>query len=155
MKASRTAKEGKDMSCKAASRFVVRRITTFLIVGVAAGPALAQIPMQAPPPTAPPVGKPSAEQTTTGLLEGAVKEVNPGAGTLQVSTGPFGMFWKTLEVTGDTRIQVEGRQAALADIREGAMVKASYETRETKNVATKIEVTAPAQAGGKPASRPQ
>ena len=131
-----------------ASRRVVLGIATLLVMGVAADSALAQ--MQAPPPSAPPVGKPSAEQTTMGMLQGAAKDVDPGAGTLQVSTGPFGIFWKTLEVTGDTQIQVEGRRATLADIREGASVKASYETRETKNVATKIEVTTPPQGSAKP-----
>jgi len=136
------------MSCYAASRRVVLGITILLVMGVAAGPALAQ--MQAPPPSAPPVGKPSAEQTTMGVLQGAVKNVDPGAGTLQVSTGPFGIFGETLEVTGDTQIQVEGRQATLADIREGGTVKASYETRETKNVATKIKVITPPQGSGKP-----
>jgi len=136
------------MSCNAVSRCAVRGIAILLVMGVAAGPALAQ--MQAPAPSVPPVGRPSAERTTMATVEGAVKNVDPGAGMLQVSTGPFGIFWKTLEVTGDTQIQVDGRQATLADIREGATVKASYETRETKNVARTIEVTAPSQPGGKP-----
>ncbi len=135
------------MSCTAASRCAVRGIAILLVMGVAAGPALAQ--MQTPPPSGPPVAKPSAERTAIGVVEGAVRNVDRGAGMLQVSTGPFGIFWKTLEVTGDTQIQVEGRQATLADIREGAPVKASYETRETKNVAKTIEVTAPTQPGGR------
>ena len=127
----------------AASRCVVLGTAAVLVIGAAAGPGLAQ--MQAPP-----AGKPPAEQTTMGMLQGAVKNVDPGAGTLQVSTGPFGMLRKTLEVTGDTQIQVEGRQATLADIREGATIKASYEMRETKNVATKIEVTPSPQGSGNP-----
>src|SRR5258706_5993174 len=103
-------------------------------------PALAQMQQNAPSPAAPPpVTVAPVEKTTTDELEGAVKNVDPGAGTLQVSYGPFGFFRRTIEVTDTTVIQVEGRQATLSDIREGEKVKASYERRETKNVATRAE----------------
>jgi hypothetical protein len=47
---------------------------------------------------------------------------------------------------------MEGRQATLADIREGTKVKASYETREGKNFARRIEVL-PAREAEKAAPR--
>jgi len=74
------------------------------------------------------------------MLEGAVKKVDPGAGTVQISSGLLGIFGRTLEVNSSTQIQVEGRQGSLADLQEGAKIKASYESREGKNVATRIEV---------------
>ena len=77
------------------------------------------------------------------MLEGSVKKVDPGGGTLQVGSGPLGMFGRTLEVTTDTQIQIEGRQGTLADLQEGSKIKASYETREGKNLATRIEVMQP------------
>ena len=76
------------------------------------------------------------------ILEGSVKKVDPGAGTLQVTAGPLGN--RILEVAEDTLIAVDGRQATLADLQEGAKVKAAYESRDGKNVATRIEVV-PAQ----------
>ena len=69
-----------------------------------------------------------------------MKNVDPGAGTLQVSYGPLGLFRRTMEVTDRTVIRVDGREATLADIREGEKVKASYERHDTKNVATRVEV---------------
>ena len=78
------------------------------------------------------------------MLEGSVKKVDPAAGMLQVSSGPLGMFGRTLEVNDGTDIQVEGRKGTLADLQEGAKVKASYEARDGRNVATRIEVV-PAQ----------
>lgn len=73
-------------------------------------------------------------------FEGKVKKVNPAARTLEVSIGPWGLWGKTLEVTDGTQIRIEGRQATLADIPEGAKVKASYETRVGKNFATRIDL---------------
>jgi Cu/Ag efflux protein CusF len=76
------------------------------------------------------------------IVEGLVKQVDPGAGTLQVTAGPLGN--RILEVAEDTQIAVDGRQATLADLQEGAKVKAAFESRDGKNVATRIEVV-PAQ----------
>ena len=117
-------------------------VAIVLSLAIAAGPAMAQ--MQPPPSGAPPAApaeKPRAvEKPTSGMLEGSVKKVDPGANQVQVSSGLFGIIGKTLEVNSDTQIQLEGRQATLADLREGAKVKASYETRDGKNFATRIEV---------------
>jgi hypothetical protein len=134
------------------SRYVNSGAAILLSMAALGGPAWAQMQQTAPSVTAPPAHPAEqrpVEQAGMGMLEGAAKHVDPGARTLQVSTGPFGIFRKTLEVTGDTQIQVEGRQATLSDIQEGETVRASYETRETRNIATRIEVipTQPASKG--------
>jgi len=46
-----------------------------------------------------------------------------------------------MEVNHDTLIQVDGRQGRFADLQEGAKVKAFYEERGAKLVATRLEVT--------------
>src|SRR5437867_2260812 len=74
-----------------------------------------------------------------GSLEGTVKKVDASTGTVRVSSGLFGLFPRTLEVTGETQVQVEGRQGTLMDVHEGAKVKAAYELRQGKNVATRLE----------------
>lgn len=122
-----------------------------IVVGLtlAAGPVLAQTSPSIPRAPAAPSGVPPAkapvEKTTTGMLEGAVKKVDPGSGELQVSSGPLGIFHKTLEVSNSTDIQMNGQKGTLADLREGEKVKASYESRDGKNFATRIEVTAEAK----------
>ena len=122
------------------SRYLSLGVVLALTLAMSAGPAMAQA--QVPPPR-------PAEPPTAGMLEGSVKKIDPAARTVQVSWGPFGLLGRTLEVTSDTQIQVEGRQGTLADVREGAKVKAAYETREGKNVAKQIEVM-PAEAVEKP-----
>ena len=79
-----------------------------------------------------------------GSLEGKVQKVDQMAGTMRVSTGWFGLIPRTLAVNADTQVQIEGRKATLADVSEGARVKAAYEVRDGKNVATHIDVTPPA-----------
>ncbi len=123
------------------SRHATLAIVIALSLAVAAGPATAQTPQPLPGGATPPA---TEKAPTMGMFEGAVKKVDPAAGTVQVSSGPFGIIGRTLEVTNDTQIQVEGRHGSLSDLREGAKVKAAYETRGSKNVATEIEVM-PAQ----------
>jgi Cu/Ag efflux protein CusF len=94
-----------------------------------------------------------AENPRPAQVEGTVKKVDPGAQTVDISSGLFGMMGRRLEVNDRTTIQLDGRQATLADIREGTKVKASYEAQAGKNVATLIEVI-PSDAGSAPASRP-
>jgi len=81
-----------------------------------------------------------AETSAETSVEGKVKKVNPAAKTLEVSIGLSGLWGKVLEVTDGTQIQAEGRQATLADIAEGAKVRASYETRVGKSFATRIDL---------------
>jgi len=73
-------------------------------------------------------------------IEGRVKTVDPLAKTISVGW-LLGLFSTTLEVTGDTRIAVEGTTGSLVDIREGDLVKAAYADHDGKNIATAIEVT--------------
>ena len=121
-----------------------QRVGASIVLGVTlvAVPAFAQMQQTAPSPTRvpPPATVTPGERTTTDQFEGAVKNVDPGAGTLQVSYGPLGLFRRTMEVTDRTVIRVDGREATLSDIREGEKVKASYERHDTKNVATRVEV---------------
>jgi hypothetical protein len=115
-----------------------------LTVAMSAGSAIAQA--QVPPPR-------PADQPIPGMLEGSVKKIDPAAGTVQVGWGPSGALGRTLEVTGDTKIQVEGHQGTLADVREGAQVKASYEIFEGKTVAKQIEVMAAEADAGQPPAK--
>ena len=135
-----------------------------LSVAAMVGPAVAQAQQPAPPygaapSTAPKPTSPSmspVEKARPAQVEGTVKKVDPSAQTVEVSSGLFGMMGRRLEVNDRTMIQLAGRQATLADIQEGAKVKASYEAQAGKNVATAIEVI-PAErtdAGSAPASRP-
>jgi hypothetical protein len=82
-----------------------------------------------------------AEQTDARMIEGPVKKVDPGAGTLRVGSGPFGLFSRTVEVSTDTDIQMSGHRASLTDIPEGARVTVAYESRDGRNVATRIDAT--------------
>lgn len=122
-------------------RFLNVLVLTGVIVGLAAGPAMAQ-GLGTPPPGA---GAPGAEAVPREKqVEGPVKKVDPAAKTVQV--GWFlGLFRTTLQVNDDTQIMADGRKGSLEDIREGAKVKAAYELREGKYIAKSIEVM-PAQA---------
>lgn len=125
-----------------------RKFALVIAILSIAGPVWAQqYPTPAPGPSSP---RGAAAPVVNTPLEGKVRKVDPAARTVQVSSGLLGLFGRTLEVTSDTQIQVEGRQATLADIHEGAKVKASYETREGKNIATRIEVMAAPEPGKGP-----
>jgi Cu/Ag efflux protein CusF len=85
-------------------------------------------------------GRPSTiGPSTIGIVEGTVKKVDPATGMLRVSSGPFGLFAKSLQVGPDTRVTVDGHESNLSAIREGTRVKASYEQRNGQTVATRIE----------------
>jgi hypothetical protein len=144
---------------------------TLLIAPVAlslvmVGPAIAQTNPTTSRPDAPGVGSPPshtydsprgtgmpAPGKATGMLEGSVKKVDPGAGTIQVSSGPLGLFGKTLDVNNETQIQLDGRPGSIADVREGTKVKASYESRDGRNVATRIELNPADESKGRAADR--
>lgn len=133
-------------------------IAIALMLALAAAPVVAQTqqPTQRPAPGAPaPEKAPGAPATEKSKgVEGTVKKVDVAAKTVQVSAGPLGVMGTTIEVAPDTLIMVEGKPGTLADIREGAKVKASYETRNGKNLAKSIDVM-PAdkdKAGARPAA---
>ena len=143
-------------------RSVVSRYGSGLLVmalsfAVSAGSPMAQMQQPSPPTSgvAPPVEKAPAEQSTMGIVEGSVTKVDPATRSVQVSTGLFGLLGRTLQVNDQTQIQVEGRQGTLADVREGAKVKASYEARDGKKIANRIEIMPSVdQPGGAGVTRP-
>ena len=106
-------------------------ITAMLALGGAPTSAQSQ---QMPGPASP------SNAWTTGHVEGTVKSVDPATGTVQISTGLFGLQGKTLRLSEDTEVQIGGRLGSLTEIREGARVKVAYEVRDGKNVATHIEL---------------
>ncbi len=85
-------------------------------------------------------------------MEGKLKRVEGSSETVVVSVGPLGLLGKTFEVNSDTQIEVEGREARFADLREGARAKVFYEERNGRSVATRIEVMPEAQRGEGPAA---
>lgn len=129
---------------------MLRRL--MILVSVVAVLVVASAPVHAQLQPVPQQGAPAKPMLAE--LEGTVKKIDPASRTVQFSTGFWGIFGRTLAVTDETQIQLEGRQASLADIREGAKAKASYEVREGKSVATRIEVMAPPPAAA-PQPRPK
>jgi hypothetical protein len=120
------------------------------LVAAAAGPGVNAEPAVAPAhaePVAQGHAGPWAAQTLArldrgaGMIEGKLTRVDGRTETVDVSIGPLSLLGKTLEVRSDTLIQVDGRQASFADLQEGAKVKAFYEERGAKLIATRIEVT--------------
>ena len=108
---------------------------------VTAGAAWAQVPS---PTTPTPTPAPSPRNTEMspakiGMVEGTVKKVDPATGMLRLSSGPFGLFSKSIQVGPDTQVTVDGRESNLGAIREGTKVKASYEQRNGQTIATRIE----------------
>ena len=72
------------------------------------------------------------------MVEGRVTKVE--AGTLAIAWGPFGIFGKTLEVGGETRIRVIGRPATIEDIREGATIRVGYQSASGRNIAKTVDM---------------
>jgi Cu/Ag efflux protein CusF len=127
-------------------RFLTAAASIVALLALVAAPALAQTQAPAPPGSAPRpapgAGAVAPEKPTTKEVEGTVKKVDQAARSVQVSSGLLGIFGATLEVTDETKIHVQGKDGSLSDIREGAKVKASYESRDGKNVAKSIDVMA-------------
>ena len=125
------------------TRFLVTLSAAVGLLTLIVGPVMAQTqqpPMKEPPvPGGVPPATPTPAEPRTKEVEGTVKKVDALGKSLQVSYR-LGLFGATLQVTDETDIQVEGRKGSLSDLREGAKVKASYETRDGKNVAKAIEV---------------
>jgi ABC-type transport system substrate-binding protein len=129
-------------------------LATSIALGLALGtfPATAQVPA-APadlPAAVPAPGNPRDPATmpersaTAEILEGSVKKVDPGAGTLEMSDSAPGATNRTLAIVAETLIAVDGRPGTLADLQEGTKVKAAYVPRDGKDVVILIEVV-PAQ----------
>jgi Cu/Ag efflux protein CusF len=121
------------------------------ILTLVGGPAMAQAPSTPPPRPAPgAVAVPEKPKE----VEGTVKKIDTAKREVQVSSGVLGLFGATLELDDATKINVAGKDGSIADIREGAKVKASYESRDGKNVAKSIDVMPAEEATGAPPKTP-
>jgi hypothetical protein len=76
-----------------------------------------------------------------GVIEGKLTRVDGRHETVDVSIGLLGLLGRTLQINADTRIEVDGREGRFADLLEGLRVKAFYEERGAKLVATRLEVS--------------
>jgi Cu/Ag efflux protein CusF len=131
-------------------RFLTVLISAAAILTLVVGSVTAQT--QAPSVSPPVPGAPPASpETIIKEVEGTVKKVDPAAKSVQVSSGLLGLLGATMSVTDETKISVQGKEGSIADIREGAKVKASYESRDGKNMAKSIEVMAAEENAGSPA----
>jgi hypothetical protein len=79
-----------------------------------------------------------------GMFRGTVAAVDRAAGTIDVSVGAFGDARKTLTVTDETKVRMNGRPATPADLTSGTAVTAFYETHGGQTVATDIEIVSAA-----------
>jgi Cu/Ag efflux protein CusF len=121
------------------TRYVRMTMLAAALTTMTAGAAWAQVP---PPTTPTPTPTPRSTEMTPakmGMVEGTVKKVDTATGMLRVSSGPFGLFSKSIQVGPETRVTVDGRESNLSAIREGTKVKASYEQRNGQTVATRID----------------
>jgi Cu/Ag efflux protein CusF len=123
-------------------RFLMALASFGAVLALVVAPVLAQTqaPATRPAPGAGAGAGAAAPEKMAKEVEGTVKKVDPATKSVQVSAGLLGLFGATLEVTDETKINVEGKDGSLTDIREGAKVKASYESRDGKNVAKSIDV---------------
>jgi Cu/Ag efflux protein CusF len=118
----------------------MKRVVMVALVAVlvTAATALAQTqPSPTTRPGAPPSQQPAPK--TAHEVEGTVKKIDAMAKTVEVSR-LLGIMSTKLEVTSDTKIRSDGKDLSLADLQEGAKVKAAYESQAGKNVAKTIEV---------------
>lgn len=121
------------------TRFALMLATGLLLLSSPPGFA------QAPPRPLQPPPQPSAPRLdrlvrAPGMIEGTLTRVDGRTESVDVSIF-LGLLGKTLEVSPATLIQVNGREARFADLQAGAKVKAFYEERGTKLVATRLEVS--------------
>lgn len=121
---------------------VTLMISTTVIAVVGAGsalvpPALAQGQPHPLQPSSPRIDR---LVRAPGVIEGTLTRVDGRTESVDVSIF-LGLLGKTLEVGRDTLIQVNGREGRFTDLQEGAKVKAFYEERGAKLVATRIEVS--------------
>jgi len=116
---------------------VVGLVAGLVVAGAVVGSATAQthplLPSSSP--------RLARVERSAGVIEGKLTRVDGRSETVDVSIGFLGLLGKTLEVNRDTLIQIGGQGGKFADLQEGAKVKALYEERGAKLVATRIEVS--------------
>ena len=120
---------------------VTLMISTAVMAGAVAGSALAPRAFAQGPPHPLQPASPRIDRLVRapGVIEGTLTRVDGRTESVDVSIF-LGLLGKTLEVGPGTLIQVNGREARFADLQEGAKVKAFYEERGAKLVATRLEV---------------
>jgi hypothetical protein len=96
-------------------------------------------PDASPAPTARP-DRPPVPDLETRAVEGTVVAIDREVKHLRVGGSP-GQRGTPLQLVDSSEIRVGDRQGSLAEIREGARVKASYEDRSGIHVVRSIEVT--------------
>lgn len=108
----------------------------FSVAGTGVGPAAEQTHVRQP--SGPRLAR---LDKSPAVIEGKLTRVDGRRETVDVSIGLLGLLGKTLEINRDTLIQVDGREAKFADLQEGAKVKAFYQERGAKLVATRLVVS--------------
>jgi hypothetical protein len=121
-------------------RYVVGIVGSMAVAVLVARPGAGQAGAQGHPlqPSGPPLAR---LEKGAGVIEGKLTRVDGQSETVDVSVGLLGLLGKTLEVNQETLIRVDGREAKFADLQEGAKVKAFYQERGAKLVATRLEVS--------------
>ncbi len=69
-----------------------------------------------------------------GEMEGKIQSIDTASKELVLENGT------KLFLDENTTISVEGKEGRLEDLKEGAKIRASYEEKDGKNVAAKLEV---------------
>ena len=119
---------------------VTLMISTTVLAGVVVGAAPPALAQGQPHPLQPSSPRIDRLVRAPGVIEGTLTRVDGRTESVDVSIF-LGLLGKTLEVGRDTLIQVNGREGRFTDLQEGAKVKAFYEERGAKLVATRIEVS--------------
>jgi hypothetical protein len=116
-------------------------IVTTLVGLAMVGTVMAQTQQSPSAPRSSPSSTPArTDMAKEKQVEGTVSKVDPLARTVNISAGLFGLRGATVQVADDTRILVQGQPSKLMDISEGDKVKATYESRDGKNLARSIEI---------------
>ncbi len=68
-------------------------------------------------------------------VEGTIQSVDAANNQVVIDNGP------TLAVDQDTKIMVAGSEGKLEDLKAGGKIKASFEEKDGKNVASTLEVS--------------
>src|SRR4026208_694899 len=96
------------------TRYVRTTMVAAALTTPTAGGAGGPGPPTTPTPTPSPRSTEMSRPATVGMVEGTVKKVDPATGMLRVSSGPFGIFTKSLQVGPETQATVDGRESNLA-----------------------------------------
>jgi hypothetical protein len=77
------------------------------------------------------------------VADATVRRVDLADSQVELTSDLLGLFGARLQVTDRTEILLDGLQARLADLPEGARVRASYELRDGLKVAQTISADKP------------